>query len=191
MFELKGLKKPKGLKGLRGLGPEVKLPPIPDLDSGPGGVAGLVDDELASLARTLGSERFAKKILTMKKKEEYRNATFPELVAIEWLTRHTIKWGFQVWALGGRKVVGGQVLDLIVDAGRGVYVWEIQGNYWHNRPGKVQLDRAQKLALLGIHIWGKPVLKVIELWESRIMSDKESKRDHLFHMATSGVEVGP
>lgn len=186
---LKGLKKPKGLKGLRGLGKQTKAQPIPDLDSGPGGMAGLIDEELARLTQTLGSQTFAKKILKLQKK--YKGSTLPEVVAIEWLSRHNTRWDFQVWVLGGRKVIGGQVLDLIVDAGRGVYVLEIQGQYWHNRPGKVLLDEAQKFALLGIYIWGKPVLKVIALWEQRIMAPIKSKRDHLFQMALSGVELGP
>jgi len=137
----------------------------------------------------LGDEQLAKRVLKMKK-DKYPNATMPELVAIDWLERRGKKWAFQVWAIGGRKTKGGQVLDLIVDMGMGISIWEIQGNYWHNRPGKVQLDKAQRFALLGIEIWGKPVTAVLEIWESRIMTDKRSTRNQVFEMAMSGIELG-
>jgi len=186
---LKTLKKPKGLKRLRGLGPSHKLPPVPDLSVEPERVAAATDYALQRMTNTLGDEKLAKRVLKMKE-NEYPNATFPELVAIDYLKRRGVKWGFQVWALGGRKIKGGQVLDLIVDMGGGVAIWEINGNYWHNRPGKMQLDKAQKFALMGIEIWGKPVTQILELWESRIMTDRTSVRKQVFDMAMSGIELG-
>jgi len=187
---LKALHKPKSLKKLRGLGGSYKLPPIPDLSVEPERIAAVTDDAVQNLTNPLGDEQLAKRVLKMKK-NEYPNATMPELVAIDFLKRRGTKWGFQVWALGGRKTIGGQVLDLIVDMGMGIAIWEIQGNYWHNRPGKMQLDKAQKFALVGIEIWGKPVTKVLEIWESRIMTDNRSRRRQVFEMAMSGIELGP
>ena len=56
---LKGLSKPRGMKGLRGLGPKVKQQPLPDLDERPERIESLVDEELARLTQLLGDEKLA------------------------------------------------------------------------------------------------------------------------------------
>jgi hypothetical protein len=180
-------KKPKALKGLSGLGRKHKQPPLPDLDSGPERVASLVNDELANLSRALGDdEKLAKKLLKLKQK--FPDGTMPELVVMEWLDRRGIKYEFQKWLLGGRVLRGGQVVDFALDLGTSTLILEVQGNYWHTRPGKVQLDEAQKFALLGLSVFGQKVSRVVAVWESRLM-DKH-KRNHTMEMALAGVELG-
>lgn len=187
-FKLKSLKKPKGLKGLSGLGKAERAQPLPDLDSGPQRVASLVDDALANLTRALGDEQLAKRILKLQQK--YPDASKLELVIMEWLDRKRVKYEFQKWLLGGRKLKGGQVVDFALDQGTGVIILEAQGGYWHTRKGSIAHDKAQKLALLGLSVWGKPVRKVIEVWESRIMIPNQARRDQTMQLALLGIEVG-
>lgn len=185
---LKGLKKPKALKSLPGLGKKVKQQPLPDLDSGPQRMESLVDEELARLADALGDEKLAKKLLKLKKK--FPDATMLELAIMEFLDRKQKKYVWQQWLLGGRKLKGGQVTDFIVDMGTYAMVIEAQGGYWHNRPGSRQRDQAQRFALLGLSIWGKKITKVIEVWEQRIMQPNKARREQTLNLALSGVEIG-
>lgn len=188
MLELKGLKKPKGLKGLKGLGKAVKLPPIPDLQPDPQRVAGLVNDEVARLTGILGDERLARRVYKMKQKE-YPQGTLPELVAIDWLQRRQIPFQFQLSVLGGRITRGGQVLDLVVDRGTHVIVIEINGNFFHTKPGKQRLDEGQKMALLSIKILGKRVQAIVEVWENKIQS--AHSRNAVMNSALAGISLGP
>lgn len=183
--KLKKLGRGKGIPKLPSLGRKTKLPEMPDIDMAVHGAASVVGDEEQRLANTLDDPQLAKRVLKLKQK--YPNATFPELVCIEWFERRRVKWEFQVWVMGGRSAKGGQVLDLIVDGGLYVIVVEVQGGYWHTRPGQSRVDAAQRLALMGIEIWGKPV-KVVELWEERIMDKRH--RENALRMALLGIEVG-
>lgn len=182
---LKKLKKPKGLKGLSGLGRKEKLPPLPDLAEPPQ-IASVSDDELARLIDVLGDRNLAKKLLKLKQK--FPDGTMPELVVMEYLDRNGVGYEFQKWLLGGRQLRGGQVVDFAVDRGTHTLIWEVQGTYWHTRPGNPQRDEAQKFALLGLSVFGKPVKGVISLWESRLMSKYERKG--VLEMAMSGIELG-
>jgi hypothetical protein len=181
--------KPKALKGLPGLGRKHKQQPLPDLDSGPLRMESLVDNELANLTRALGGdERLAKRILKLQKKFGGSiQGTVIELIIMDYLDRHNYKYEFQKWLLGGRAIRGGQVVDFAVDMGNRVIVLEPQGGYWHTRPGKVQIDAAQRLALMGTTIWGKKVV-VVEIWERRLM-DKHLRNPAL-EAAMAGIEVG-
>jgi hypothetical protein len=107
---------------------------------------------------------------------------------MEWLDRKGVKYEFQKWLLGGRALRGGQVVDFAVDLGVSTLIWEVQGNYWHMRPGKPQVDEAQKFALLGLSVFGKKVTGVVALWESRLID--KYKRNHVMEMAMAGIELG-
>lgn len=179
-------KKPKGLKRLPGLGKKKRMEPLPDLDAGPERIANLVDPEVVRLTTALGSEQLAKKLLKLR--EKFPDATVPELVVMEFLDRRGVKYEFQKWLIGGRAVRGGQVVDFAVDMGSTTYIWEVQGNFWHDKPGKIQADEAQKFALLGLSVFGKKVGKVISLWESRLM-DKQ-RRSATLEAAMTGTELG-
>jgi hypothetical protein len=182
-------KKPDSFKGLPGLGKKKRQQPLPKLEDTVQLVANLVDDELANLTRALGGdERLAKRILKLQKKFGGSiQGTVIELIIMDYLDRHNYKYEFQKWLLGGRAIRGGQVVDFAVDMGNRVIVLEPQGGYWHTRPGKVQIDAAQRLALMGTTIWGKKVV-VVEIWERRLM-DKHLRNPAL-EAAMAGIEVG-
>jgi hypothetical protein len=175
----------KARKRLPTLGRHHSLPPIPDLSQSVQAEAPNADTEYDKLVEATGSETMAKRILKLKK--QYPNGTYPELVVMDWLMQHNVKWAYQFWVLGGKVLSGGQVVDFVVDVGSRAIVIEVQGNYWHTRGGSIQHDFAERLALLGITIWGKKV-GVVEVWESRIMD--KYKRDHAMQMALLGIEVG-
>lgn len=182
------LKKPKGLKKLPGLGKATKLPPLPKLEVGTPQVASLLDDELARLTNALGDERLAKKVLKLK--EKYPLASTLECVIMEYLDRKRAHYIFQQTLLGGRKVKYGQVVDFLVDKGHYILIIEAQGNYWHTRKGQEGIDAAQRMALLSTTYQGKPILKVIAVWESRIMQPNRSIRERTLDAAMNGMELG-
>jgi hypothetical protein len=185
---LKGLKKPKSMKRLSGLGRKHKQQPLPKLDSGPERIESLVDEELQKLSLQLGDERLAKRILKLRNKfYNVIEGTIPELIIMDYLDRKNAKYEFQKWILGGRALRGGQVVDFAIDAGMRVVVVEPQGGYWHTRPGNVAKDLAQRIALMGITIWGKKVV-VCEVWERRLL-DKHL-RPQVLDAMMRGEELG-
>jgi len=186
---LKGLKGLKGLPRLKSLGKAERIPPLPTLGEQPRRVAALVDDEILRLTNQLGDEALAKRVLKLQKK--WPKGTTPELVVMDFLERRRVTYGFQVWVIGGRKIKGGQVLDFVVDQGRNVHIWEVQGMYWHLRQDKLATDAAQRMALMGIRIWGKKVGAVVELWDSRLATDNRAKRSQVMEAAMQGRELGP
>lgn len=185
-MSLAKLEKPKSMKGLPGIGGKRKQEPLPSLGEQPQRVQGMVDDALSRLAQELEDEQLAKKILKLK--EKFPDGTIPELIVMEWLDRRGYEYRFQAWVLGGRVLKGGQVLDFAVDVGLHAIILEVQGRYWHTRPGKLEIDDGQKLALLGIQIFGKDVGAVIEVWDTRLL-DKRQK-DRVMNLALAGIEVG-
>jgi hypothetical protein len=185
---LKGLSKLKSMKRLPGLGKPVKQQPLPDLDEGPQRIESTTDNELTNLANRLEDMQLAKRVLKLKKKFfNTISGTIIELIIMDYLERRNYKYEYQKWILGGRALRGGQVVDFAVDVGTRVVVIEPQGEYWHTRPGKIQMDAAQKLALMGIEIWGKPVV-VVEIWERRLMG--KHTRQQALDMAMMGIELG-
>lgn len=179
--------KPKALKRLPGLSKEPRQPPAPTLAPKPIRSEQRADATLQMLTKALGDRQLAKKVLKLK--QQFPLGTFPELVTYQWLEQHGLRFFFQFAVLGGREIRGGQVLDFVVDRGYDVLIWEVQGQYWHTRPGKVQGDAAERMALLGLNILGKKVGGVVEIWDTRIMD--KYKRSPAFTAALSGIEVGP
>jgi len=184
---LKPLAKPKALKRLPGLGRREKLPPLPNLGGEPSTVT-LTDDALQRLTNQLGDEALAKRVLKLQ--EKWPQGTVPEMIVMDFLERRRVKYEYQVWLLGGRVLKGGQVVDFVVDLGIGVMIVEVEGNYWHTRPGKAQLDEGQKMALLGLMVWGKKVRGVVEVWESRIATDNRTRRDQALNAMLQGKGLG-
>lgn len=182
------IEKPKGTGRLPTLGRKVKLPPIPNMNDEVERRINLVGDELTRLAGKLGGdEQLAKRILKLKAKMyKHYQGTIPELIIMDWLDRKGYKYEFQMWLLGGRAMRGGQVVDFAVDVGNRVILLEPQ-TYWHTRPGAAQRDAGQRLALLGIEVWGKPT-KLVEAWERRLFD--KNLREAVLMAAMNGVELG-
>jgi hypothetical protein len=181
--------KPKSLKKLKGLGKKQKAIPLPTLDKPVMRDELPVDLELSNMTRALGGdERLAKRILKLQKKFGGTiQGTIIELIIMDYLDRKHYKYEFQKWLFGGRGLKGGQVVDFAVDMPMRVIILEPQGDYWHTRPGKIQTDAAQRLALMGTKIWGKPVI-LVEIWERRLMN--RYLRNPALDAAMMGEELG-
>jgi hypothetical protein len=182
--------KPKSLKALPAWTKKQELPELPTLGDKAEWEQNLVDDKVALWADALGSESLAKRLIKLEASGKYPDATLPELVALDWLEKNQYKHVFQQTLLGGRALKGGQVVDIVVELGSGVVILEVQGNYWHSKPGMPVRDAAQRLALANLKIYGKQVKAVIEVWESRLVQPIQSIRDDVMQCALLGIAKG-
>jgi hypothetical protein len=184
------LEKPRSLKALPKWTKKNNIPELPTLAEKPEWEQSMVDDKVALWAAALGSESLAKRLIKLEASGKYPDATLPELVALDWLTKNQYKHVFQQTLLGGRALKGGQVVDIVVELGTGVVILEVQGNYWHSKPGMPQRDAAQRLALMNMSVYGKKVTAVIEVWESRLVQPVQSIRDDVMQCALMGIAKG-
>ncbi len=130
------------------------------------------DQSLSYIEEAVGDANLAQKL--QKLREQYPAATVPELVAIHWLVRHNIRFLYQLNVRGGRVRQGGVIPDLVVFADPNALVWQINGNYWHTRPGAAERDARAVQLLLGQTIEGRRVIAVVALWERRLLADADS-----------------
>ena len=126
-------------------------------------------------------ERFAKTILSLKEKHPY--GSFPELIALNWLTINNEDFVYQAEVNGGRQLRGGQVPDFVIQTGGKGLVWRIQGQYWHSKLGASDVDIAGKVRMLGQYINGLRVDVVVDLWED----DVYTKNPKIFEWAMAGI----
>lgn len=113
-------------------------------------------------------------------------ATLPELCTYDWLeSRPWLTFDFQTSLMGGRHELGGAVADFIISglSAEGLYVWRIQGEYWHTGREKMLLDEEQKIRLLQYTFRGIPIVMVVDLWENDIYH----KYPRVFELAEYGV----
>jgi hypothetical protein len=69
---------------------------------------------------------------------------------------------FQVAAFGGRRFVGGQVLDFVVKSGPTTVVIDVRGTYWHGpQAGKTACDRWREIQLAAM----PDPPRVVVVWE--------------------------
>ena len=112
--------------------------------------------------------------------------TLPELCAYDWLERRPwLRFDFQASVLGGRSELGGAVADFLIwglDA-EGIYVWRIQGEYWHSGLEAEEKDYGQRLRLLQSDVDGVPIVSVVDLWEN----DVYEIWPRVFEMAEVGI----
>jgi len=127
----------------------------------------LVSEELAAMIRLIGEER-ARRVMALRQRG--LAGTLPELCTWDWLERRELPFESQTVALGGRRERGGAVLDFVVGglAADGLYVWRVQGEYWHAGPEVERKDQAQAERIKGMRIGGIPVVGVVDLWETDI-----------------------
>ncbi len=139
-----------------------------------GGVTGggveqldLTPEPLKDVERRIGATR-ARRVWKLMQKGVV--GTLPELVTYDWLERRTLEFQFQSGQLGGRRMRGGAVVDFVISglAADGLYLWRIQGEYWH-QGGEVEAkDEVQKARLRRLKIGGVPVVAVVDLWENDV-----------------------
>lgn len=148
------------------------------------------DTELTELTRILGDQATAKRV--RKLQLEYSNGpssgTVPELVTMDWLNVNKYHYIYQGQLYGGRARGGGLLPDFVVDTGGGNgMVWNVQGDYWHNRNASKQFsDAAENLRYIGQIVGGIRITNVILLNESDILS---KRRDQVFQMALAGISL--
>jgi hypothetical protein len=173
---LKGLPKLPKLYGLRRRKRRFHPLPLtpPKLD--------LVSSEISELARRLKDETLARRVLRLR--ERFVQATIPELVVYDWLSRQGHRFWYQVEFNGGRRQLGGLVPDFVVAVGGQAMVWQVQGEYWHTLQAQKERARQVRLSLMGQIVMGnRRARKVIDLWESDIYR----KRPQIFQMALAGL----
>jgi very-short-patch-repair endonuclease len=109
--------------------------------------------------------------------------TIPEFIAWSWLVdkkklKENIDFLFQSSQFGGRRVLGGQVVDFLLI--RQNVVWRIQGEFFHLRdPNKRAQDVTQKIKLIG------QGYRVVDLWGVDLLT----RPDFVLEKAYNGQEI--
>lgn len=143
------------------------------------------DDTEDRWARVLGDRATAKRVQALSR--QYPAGSLPELVVMDWLDRHYVKYQYQVPLGGGRSLRGGQVLDFLVVQPGGMLVIRVMG-YYHEQPAQEGVDAAQRLHLQRTKVQGQRVKAVADVWERRLLDSK--LRDETMQNALKGIEVG-
>ena len=145
--------------------------------------AELMPPKLYDMVRMIGYRR-ARRCWRLVK--QGIQATLPEYCTYDWLeSRPWLEFDFQTSLMGGRWELGGAVADFII-AGlnpEGLYVWRVQGDYWHSGREKMMQDEEQRLRLLQYTFRGVPIVAVVDLWETDIYQ----RYPLVFEMAEYGV----
>lgn len=143
----------------------------------------LMPEALREWARRIGEKR-AKRVWRLMRKGAV--GTLPELCAWDWLDSHGAKFEAQSFQMGGRSASGGgAVVDFVVWSGCGVYMWRIQGEYWHQGEAVERKDEVQKANLRRVKVGGLPVIAVLDLWEN----DVYDRYPEVFEKAEVGEEL--
>lgn len=146
------------------------------------GMLDLMPEALRELARRVGRSRASTVWRLMRRGIV---GSLPELLTFHWLRRRALAFEYQSPRMGGRGRAGGTVVDFIIYdlAPGGVYVWRVMGEYWHVTPEVQGKDEEQARRLLRMRVSGRPVVAVVDLWESDIY-DRDPE---VFELAEAGV----
>lgn len=128
--------------------------------------------------------KLAKFFLTLQA-TRFPDITLPEAVCFALLEAQQEEFVFQQEYASGRLYRGGAVIDFWLP-NRGLVI-RVNGDYWHSRPERVELDLIQKSELYGSVIDGKRVESVVDIWESRLLG---CGRKAVLLAALQGMEVG-
>lgn len=141
------------------------------------------DDWEQRVARDTNNPQLARRLSSLRRRYPY--GTVPELIMLDWLERRNERYIYQAQLFGGW-VKGGVVPDFVLPRhGRATAVF-INGNFWHDRPGKREKDRADKMRVLGEYVGGVKVTQSVIVWESRLLRDP----DETMESAVAGFELG-
>ena len=119
--------------------------------------------------------------------QQHPYGTLPELVMLDYLERVGERFVYQAQLLGGYRS-GGLVPDFVVSRNGNALAIGIQGNFWHNIPGKKVKDEADRQRMLGQFVQGEVITRVVFVWENKVVYNDE--RDRVMADALAGVEVG-
>lgn len=183
MRKLKGLKAGGGLKGLGAK--NTRLPTIP-LYSAPIGEKD-TDPLVMQIWQTMGGRerdyKLAQQIATLQT-TKLPDATTPELIVYLWLQARGYEFEFQVQVNGGRRDVGGSVVDFVVRAGKD-WAIRVQGDYFHAGYEKEASDQLRKQQMIGSYAGKYQIDGVIDVQESDLYRD----RDTVMLLALSGYQL--
>lgn len=170
--ELRRLRRPARVRTIwptRGIR-HVLSEPLPASPTGPAAYTSTdMPPDIQALAQRIG-ERQARLVWRMQQ----RLGTTPsaaELLVYDWLERNRVPFRYQVPTHGGRLFPGGAVQDFVIDAGDGVMVWEVQGEYWHRWAEVQRSDRERLTRLLLGRVQNRRVVRVAFLWEDDIYAN--------------------
>lgn len=145
-------------------------------------------DDVNELASVIRDDNLARRIRKLQK-DKYPYGTVPELLMLDYLDAHGERYKYQAQLLGGFRN-GGLVPDFVVQRAGGWRALNIQGQYWHQVPGKMVKDAADKLRMIGLPYEGQPIVDVVFVWERRLMQPAVG-RDQVMQNAVAGIEEGP
>ena len=128
--------------------------------------------------------KIAKYFLTLKT-TRYPDITLPEAVVFMHLEAEQEEFAYQHEYNSGRLYRGGAVIDFWLP--NKATVIRVQGDYFHTRPERVELDLIQRSELAFAMIDGKRVERVVDVWESRLLA---ANRKHVILAALNGEELG-
>ena len=142
----------------------------------------LMPEDMRQAAARIGTDR-ARDVQELR--DRGVEGSLPELCAYDWLESRKLAFDFQSAQMGGRRVRGGTVVDFIIYglSGNGVYIWRVQGDYWHSSRESQSNDAELARRLRRLKIGGEPVAAVVDLWESYIYD----RYPEVFQLAEFGV----
>jgi hypothetical protein len=156
---------------------------LPMLPAGDDFITDTTDDFQDRLAAELKDDHLARKVISlMNNKHPY--GTVPELIMLDFLEQKGERYKYQAQLYGGWRS-GGLIPDFVVSRGGQARALLINGNYWHNVPGKREKDAADKLRILNSYFDGERISAVTIVWESRLMG---SGRNAVMQDAIVGIE---
>lgn len=141
------------------------------------------DDTEDRLAAELHDRTLAKRVLSLQKR--HPDGSVPEMLIMDYLDSRRERYVYQAQLYGGW-VAGGAVPDFMVQRNGQMMALQAMGNYWHTKPGKQESDEAQRLLLLASNFGGERISKVVYVWESRLLRN----RNETMEAALAGVELG-
>lgn len=147
------------------------------------------DKEVLAVSYRLAGDRIiaikiAKYFLTLKL-TRYPDITLPEAIVFMLLEAEQEEFAYQHEYASGRLYRGGAVIDFWLP--NRATVIRVQGDYYHTKPERVELDLIQRSELAFATIDGKRVERVVDVWERRLLS---AERRHVVKAALNGEELG-
>ena len=159
------------------------------LDGAEDGEARLIGEIAATLGGGESDYQVAKRIRKLQLAgvgNGVTSGTVPELVVYDFLQQGGYEFVFQPMVDGGRGAAGGVVPDFAVTEGGGMTVILVNGVYWHERGAVKNSDVTDKLTIMSATISGRPVNKIVEVWDSTLYKDRKKTITY----ALNGIELG-
>lgn len=161
---------------------------IPLLDFGHRDQTDVTEDDVNALAKVIHNDSLAKRVRKLQH-TKFPYGTVPELLMMDYLDSHDERYKYQAQLFGGFRS-GGLVPDFVVQRAGGWRALNIQGQYWHQVPGKMVKDAADKMRMIGAPYEGQTIVDVVFVWERRLMQP-DTAREQVMQNALAGIEEGP